>query len=57
MWIAIKRFNERLINEKEGKTDRSKTRALRSDQGHRAEEVSFPMWFTGREVLCPLIGS
>lgn len=57
MWIAIRRFIKRLINTIEGKTDSNRTGALRRARGHRAEEVSFPVWFTGREVLCPLIGS
>lgn len=57
MWIAIKRFIKRLINAIEGKTDINKTRPLRRDQVHRAEEVSLSMWFTGRGILCPLIGS
>lgn len=57
MWIARRRFIKRFVNAIEGKTDSNKTGALRRAWGHRAEEVSFPIWFTGREVLCPLIGS
>lgn len=57
MWIARRRFIKRLVNTIEGNTDSNRTGALRRAWGHRAEEVSFPIWFTGREVLRPLIGS